>query len=200
MLALAYFSPNYKYFDQLSQTVKNKTAVLMLVFKEFLQTSIPPLISVLYAKGYHDFPLNNFRLTVPKKFVEERVCFRKFRVSKNFMPQRGISRFSIENLLSHSTEKLRRGTLLCFTKILVSKKFMDKRGGGEYHDFLSKLFCLTVPKNFAGEPFSVSLISGIEKFYASESDVTILCRNFLSHSAEKFRRGTLLCCVSDNFR
>ena len=44
---------------------------------------------------------------------------------------RGISRFSIENLLSPSTEKLRRGTLLCFTKFLVSKKFMDKRGVGE---------------------------------------------------------------------
>ena len=46
--------------------------------------------------------------------------------------------------------------------------FMDKRGGGEYEDFLSKIFCLTVPKKFVEEPFSVSLISGIEKFYASE--------------------------------
>ena len=98
MLAPAYFSPNYKYFDHFLQTVKNKTTVLMLVFKEFLRTSIPPLISVLYAKGYHDFLLKNFRLTVPKNFVEE--------------------------------------------------------------------------------PFSVSLISGIERFYASESYVTILCRNF----------------------
>ena len=55
---------------------------------------------------------------------------------------RGISRFSVENLLSHSTEKLRRGTILCFTKLLVSKNLMDKRGGGgrEYHDFLSKSF------------------------------------------------------------
>ena len=53
---------------------------------------------------------------------------------------RGISRFSVENLLSRSTEKLRRGTNLCFTKLLVSKQLMDKRGGGgrEYHDFLSK--------------------------------------------------------------
>ena len=35
-----------------------------------------------------------------------------------------------------------------------------------------------MPKNFVGEPSSVSLISGIERFYASESYVTILCRNF----------------------
>ena len=79
MLSPAYFSPNYKYFDQLLQTVKNKASVLILVFKEFLQTSIPPLISVFYAKGYHYLPLKNFRLTVPKNFVEEPVC-----VSKNF--------------------------------------------------------------------------------------------------------------------
>ena len=31
-LAPAYFSPNFKYFDQLLQTVKNKTLVLNLVF------------------------------------------------------------------------------------------------------------------------------------------------------------------------
>ena len=73
-LALAYFSPNYKYFDQLLQTVKNNTTVLILVFKRVLQTSIRPLISVLYAKRYHDFPLENFCLTVPKKYVEEPFC------------------------------------------------------------------------------------------------------------------------------
>ena len=41
---------------------------------------------------------------------------------------------------------------------------MDKRGG-EYQDFPSKIICLTVPKNFAGEPFRVSVISGIEKVW-----------------------------------
>ena len=82
-LAPAYFSPNYKHFDQLLQTVRNKTTVLILIFKEFLQISIRPLISVLYAKGYHDFPLKNFCLTVPKKFVEEPFC-----VSENFWYQK----------------------------------------------------------------------------------------------------------------
>ena len=57
-----------------------------------------------------------------------------------------------------------------------------------YHDFLSELFCLTVAKKFVGEPFRVSLISGIEKIYASECYVTISVENFLSHSAENFRR------------
>ena len=35
-----------------------------------------------------------------------------------------------------------------------------------------------MPKNFVGEPFSVSLILGIKKFYASEGYVTIF--DFLS--------------------
>ena len=56
-------------------------------------------------------------------------CFKKkFRVSKKFMHERGISRFSVEIFSSHSTEKLRRGNLLCFRKILVSRNVRDKKG------------------------------------------------------------------------
>ena len=76
-----------------------------------------------------------------------------------------------------------------FQKSSGNEKLYGSEGGGELN-FLSKIFCLTAEK-FRREPFSVSLISGIEKFYASEGYVTIFCRNFLSHSAEKFRRGTL---------
>ena len=54
--------------------------------------------------------------------------------------------------------------MLCFRKFMVPNKFMDKKL--EYQDFLSKKFCLTVSKNFAGEPFRGSLISGTAKFYA----------------------------------
>ena len=73
-------------------------------------------------------------------------------------------------------------------------------GEGESQDFPSKFSCLTVPKTFVGQPFSVSLISGIINFCASESYITIFCRVFLSHSAEKTCRGTLLYCVSESFR
>ena len=53
-LAPAYFSPNYKSFVQALQTVEIDTTVLNLVFKEFLETLIPLLISVLYAEGYQN--------------------------------------------------------------------------------------------------------------------------------------------------
>ena len=51
--------------------------------------------------------------------------------------------------LSHSTEKIRRGTL-CFGNVLVLKNFWKIR----YHDFV-KIFRLTC-RNFCGEPFNGS--------------------------------------------
>ena len=73
--------------------------------------------------------------------------------------------------------------MLCFRKFPVAKKFMDERG--EYQAFPSKVFCLTVPKNFVGEPFSVSLISGVEKIRASEGYVTIFRRIFFCLTVPK---------------
>ena len=75
-------------------------------------------------------------------------------------------------------------------------------GGGGSVKIFRRNFLVSVPNTFVVQPFRfrVSLISGIEKFYASEGYVTIFCRNFLSHSTETFRRGTILCCVSENFR
>ena len=54
--------------------------------------------------------------------------------------------------------------MLCFRKSPRAKKFIDQRRGGKYQAFPSKTFCLTLPKSFVQEHFSVSLISGIEKF------------------------------------
>ena len=49
----------------------------------------------------------------------------------------------------------------CFRNFPVAKKVMDKGGGDQ--DFPSKNFSLTEPKKCAGESFTVSLFSGIEK-------------------------------------
>ena len=55
-----------------------------------------------------------------------------------------------------------------FQKNSGSEKFMDKRGGGEFQDFQSKIFSLTVPKISVGESFTVALFSGIEKVWIRE--------------------------------
>ena len=60
--------------------------------------------------------------------------------------------------------------------MLVAKKFMEKKGEGEVSKFSVGKFCLTVPKSFAGETSSLSLVSGIEIIYASEGYVTIFRR------------------------
>ena len=68
------------------------------------------------------------------------------------------------------------------------KKFTDKRGV-EYQDFPSKTFCITVPRNFVGKPFSVSLLFGADEVWIREWGISgFSVDNFLSHSAEKFRR------------
>ena len=67
--------------------------------------------------------------------------------------------------------------MLCFRKILVAKKFMDKKEG-EVSGFRLQFFCLTVPKTAVQEPFILSLISGLEKIYASKGYVTFFCRKF----------------------
>ena len=71
---------------------------------------------------------------------------------------------------------------------------------GGYHDYLSEIFCLTVPKNFVGEPFCVSQnfwyrkILWIRAGEGRREGVSRFCfKNFLSHSAEKLRRGIFQC-------
>ena len=73
-------------------------------------------------------------------------------------------------------------------------------GGGEYQNYPSKIFCLTVAKNFVGQPFSVSLIYAIEKFYASEVMSRFSVENILSHSDEIFRWATLKCVINFGYR
>ena len=52
-----------------------------------------------------------------------------------------------------------------------------------------------MPKNFVGEPFSVSLISGIEKLYTSEGYVTIFRRKFFCLAVPKHFVGEPFCAV-----
>ena len=75
-----------------------------------------------------------------------------------------------------------------------------KGGEGSIRSFRTTNFCLTVPKKFVGERFSVRLNSGIKKFMPKRGKSRFSIENLLSESAEKLGRGTLLCCVSENFR
>ena len=89
-LAPAYFSPNYKYFDEFLQTVKNKTTVLILVFRVF-------------TNQFHHWFLYFMQKDITSRFSLEKIsshsaekirrgtllCFRKFLLSKNVRFERG---------------------------------------------------------------------------------------------------------------
>ena len=130
---------------------------------------------------------------MPKDFVGEPFCavFQKNSGSEKFMDKRGgeLSRFSIEKFLFHSAESFPRGSLYCCNNFRYRKN-LDK-SGGSIKIFRGKFFCLTVPKNFVGEPFCAVFQknSGSEKFMDKRGGEF---QDFQSkNSAEKFRRGSL---------
>ena len=88
----------------------------------------------------------------------------KFHASERW---EGVSRFSVENFLSHSAENIRRGESFSVSLISGIEKFYASEGYVTIFDFLSKLLCLTVPKNFKGEHFCAVFqkTSGSEKVY-----------------------------------
>ena len=91
---------------------------------------------------YHVFPSKIFCHTVPKNFVGTLRCIRKFRVSKNFMHQRGGVSRSPSKTFCHTVPKNFVGTLRCIRKFRLSKNFMHQREGwgGGYHVLRRKLF------------------------------------------------------------
>ena len=79
--------------------------------------------------------------------------------------------------------------MLCFRIFLVAKKFIKKKGEGDYLNFPSKIFCLTVREHFVEEPFCAvfQIISGCEKVYGKEAGrglSKLSVEKFLSHSTE----------------
>ena len=93
--------------------------------------------------------------------------------------------------------------MLCFRVFPVVKKILSKR----WRSF--RFFCRNVlshnaenSRRVGGEFFSVLLFSVIEKVWilVVGGVSRFYIEKFLSHSGEKFRRGTSLCCVSEFFR
>ena len=66
-------------------------------------------------------------------------CLTNFGVPKNFMNKKreGVSSFSVENFLSRSADRVRRGDPLVFHLFRVSKKFGQEVRGGQFQDFPS---------------------------------------------------------------
>ena len=99
----------------------------------------------------------------------------------------GIKNFRRKFFVSQC-RKVRRGILYCCINFAY-RKSLDKRG--EYQDFPSKVFCLTVPKNFVGDSSKVASNSGTEKVWrrGGEGGMKILRRNFFCLTVPKISVG-----------
>ena len=67
-----------------------------------------------------------------------------------------------------------------------SEKVYGQEGGGEYQDFPSKIFCLTVPNIFVGESFIVAVVSGTGKVWIGRGSIKILHQEFFVSQCRKF--------------
>ena len=121
-------------------------------------------------RGHHKSPLISFCPGIAKSWVEEPFSAADlfwYRENLRIRDGAGVSRFSFESLLTHSTGKLRTKTFLSLGKVLVSISVKDKREGGDYHDIASNFSCLTVRKHLVKKPFCAvrQKNSGVEPFF-----------------------------------
>ena len=99
-------------------------------------------------------------------------CFRKFRVSKNFMHTRGYHVFP-SKIFCLSAENFCRGILYCCNNFGY-RKSLDKGGGIT----IFRRFCLTVLKYFIGEHFGASEKFFHRKFSCIGGGITVLSKTF----------------------
>ena len=140
-------------------------------------------------RGYHDFSFKIFVSRYRKILLGNNSVYQKISSIEKVFCMKGDITILCRKFFCLTVPENFVGDPLCFKKILVSKIFMHMRG---FIIVLSKIFCLTGPKNFVRGPFRVSQNFWYRKnsWVRGEGGITIFCQNFLSHSADKFRRGT----------
>ena len=113
------------------------------------------------------------------------------------MDKRGggaVSRFSVENFLSHSVEFFRRGILYCCINFGAEKVWRR----GRVSRFSVENFLSRSAENFRRESFTVALISSIEKVWirGGGGGIKVFRRKFSVSECRKFSWGILYCCIN----
>ena len=113
------------------------------------------------------------------------------------MDKRGGIKIFRRNILISQCRKHSQGNtfVMCFIKLPLAEKIMDKRGG--IKTFRRRIFVSQCRKPSQLNAFVLCLTKlPVAKKIMVESGVTrFSVTNFSFHSAEKFLRGTLRCCV-----
>ena len=124
-------------------------------------------------------------------------CYRKFRVSKNFMRRKGYHYFPLK-VFCLTVPKKFVGEPFCFEKILVSKIFKHRRGGG-HHGFVESFVSQDRNKKLGKGThlFSIKFLVWKKIMDKEEGGITVFRRNFFVSQCRKISRGTFQC--SRNF-
>ena len=159
-LAPAYFSLDYKQFDQILQTVKNDTTGLNLVIKVFYKHQFHHWS--LYFKQISRFSINFFFVSQYRKTSMGNLCYRKIiLVSKNFKDKKGITIFGRIFFVSQY-RKPSMGTLCVTEKLFWYRKISRIR---RVSQFSVEYFLSPSTENLRWETFALQEnYSGIEKF------------------------------------
>ena len=129
----------------MSHSAENFRKGILLFLRKFLVS-----ISFMDEKGVSRFSVENSWSHSAKK-----IRGHPFNVSENLGYRKilcvigGITIFRRKFFVSQC-RNISWASLQCLRKFALSKKF---RHNGGYHKFPSKIFCLTVPKNFVEEAF-----------------------------------------------
>ena len=182
-LAPAYFSSEYIFWSTFANS-KKWDYCLKSSFRRF-STNINSTndFDILWKDTLSRLFLQNFCLTVPKNFVGEHISVSEnLEYRKRFLHEKGISRFCVENFLSHSTEKLRRRPLLCLKKSLYWK--FSCIGGG-HHGFVENFLSHRTEK-LRKASLLFHKTSGIEKIYGLEGgSISIFWPKFIVSQCRK---------------
>ena len=96
-------------------------------------------------------------------------------------------------------QNFRRGIPSVSHYFLASKNFRDKRGGWAGITIFRQEFFVSLPKNYVGEPFNLSLISGIETFYMPKKVASRFSAEFFRLAVPKKFVVEPFCAVFQNF-
>ena len=127
------------------------------------------------------------KFLVSKSFMDEKFRGHHFNVSENLGCRKvlcilGSITFFRRKFLVSQCRNISWASLKCFRKFGVSKNFMHNRG---YHNFPSKIFCLTVPKNFVSIPSMSQENLGYREILCILGGITIFRRKFFVSQCRK---------------
>ena len=101
----------------------------------------------------------------------------------------GVSKCSVENFLSQIAENFRRGIYFRVSIISNIKKNYASEGYATTFDFLSKIFCLTVPKTSVGGILFCFNNSGYRKSLGRSGQYQFFPSKFLCLTVPKISIG-----------